>query len=92
MNGGLAYAEFCRLSPDTIRTLEARLGDALGAVHLARCKTKTMRYLNDPDNLLDQDPGWTLDDTLQAEFYAIEETLRSILRLPKRPVSVEEVC
>lgn len=90
MDGGLTYAEFCSLSPDTIRSLQLQLKYTIQNVSTELSRARSLRYMNDPDNLLEQDSTALLNDELLNELYSMEEMLVSMFRLRKPPADVEK--
>lgn len=90
LDGGLTYAEFCRLSPDTIRSLHLQLKDTVKNVSNELFRARSLRYMNDPDNILDQDSTVSFNNALLNELYSMEEELVSIFRLRKPPMDVQE--
>lgn len=90
MDGGLTYAEFCSLSPDTIRSLQLQLKYTIQNVSSELSRARSLRYMNDPDNLLEQDSTALLNDELLNELYSMEEMLVSMFRLRKPPADVEK--
>lgn len=90
MDGGLTYAEFCSLSPDTIRSLQLQLKYTIQNVSTELSRARSLGYMNDPDNLLEQDSTALLNDELLNELYSMEEMLVSMFRLRKPPADVEK--
>lgn len=90
MDGRLTYAEFCSLSPDTIRSLQLQLKYTIQNVSSELSRARSLRYMNDPDNLLEQDSTALLNDELLNELYSMEEMLVSMFRLRKPPADVEK--
>ncbi|KAH9996187.1 hypothetical protein F4779DRAFT_607088 [Xylariaceae sp. FL0662B] len=81
MAGGIPYVEFCRLNPDSIRSYNLQLKEVLERLYVERYRVMSIRYMNDPDGLLDQieaDRNSNID-TLRT----IEEALSSIFRVRK---------
>ncbi|KAK7756975.1 hypothetical protein SLS62_000991 [Diatrype stigma] len=90
VSGGLTYAEFCRLSPDIIRTLHVQLKSLVKHVSDEMYSARTLRYMNDPDNILEQDATPSLNDTLLNELYSLEDTLISMFKLTKPAIYAPE--
>ncbi|KAI8629632.1 hypothetical protein F5Y19DRAFT_72473 [Xylariaceae sp. FL1651] len=78
--GGLTYPEFCRLNPDTIRSLILQLKEVTDDLFLERSRAQTLRYTNDPDGLL-QGVIVVVKKPIIDTLRTIEEVLVSILQI-----------
>lgn len=79
IGGGLTYPEFCRLNPDTIRSLILQLKEVTDDLFLERSKLVSCHYLDDPDGRRGMKEMVVSESSL-ATLHAIEEVLVSILR------------
>ena len=77
--GGLSYAQLCRLDPDAIRSLHRELRDVAAKLAHDRARAQSMRYLNDPDGLLDREDAPPLDNSRVEQLFALEERIASAL-------------
>ncbi|KAI1496004.1 hypothetical protein F5X99DRAFT_92545 [Biscogniauxia marginata] len=80
--GGLTYPEFCRLNPDTIRSLNLQLKELTDELNAELNRVHSLRYLNDPDDLL-QDEKPTFKKSVVDGFSTIEKILRSLFQIHK---------
>ncbi|KAI0422675.1 hypothetical protein F5X98DRAFT_324934 [Xylaria grammica] len=80
--GGLTYPEFCRLNPDTIRSLILQLKEVTDDLFLERTRVQSLHYGNDPDGVL-QGERMLIEESSFNTLRAIEEVLVSILQLRK---------
>ncbi|KAI1636488.1 hypothetical protein F4809DRAFT_609040 [Biscogniauxia mediterranea] len=80
--GGLPYPEFCRLNTDTIRSLNLQLKELTDELNAEWNRVHSMRYLNDPDDLL-QDEKPTFKKSLIDGLRTIEEVLQSLFQIQK---------
>ncbi|KAI0903268.1 hypothetical protein F4823DRAFT_568861 [Ustulina deusta] len=80
--GGLTYQEFCRLNPDTIRSIILQLKEVTDDLFLERCRVQSLRYGNDPDGIF-QNEKLIINDSIINTLRATEELLISILQLRK---------
>ncbi|KAI1079019.1 hypothetical protein F5B20DRAFT_189907 [Whalleya microplaca] len=93
--GGLTYAEFCRLNPDTIRSLNLQLKETADRLYVERNRVQSIRYMSHPDDFLSHEPS--ANETDMNTLRATEEVLVSILRIRPAakadggPVEGEEV-
>ncbi|KAI0023847.1 hypothetical protein F4780DRAFT_26034 [Xylariomycetidae sp. FL0641] len=79
LEGGLTYPEFCRLNPDTMRSLNLQLKDLVEDLFLARRKAESARYINDPDSVLDVEVSVVKKSTIEG-LQSVEEILASLLQ------------
>ena len=77
--GGLTYAELCRLDPESIRSLYLGLKNIVDELAQDRNRVLSLRYMNDPDNLLDQEDTPLLGDARVEKLFAMEERIASTL-------------
>ncbi|KAI5920744.1 hypothetical protein F4810DRAFT_405812 [Camillea tinctor] len=80
--GGIPYPEFCRLNPDTIRSLKLQLKELTDELNAEWNRVHSMRYLNDPDDLL-QDEKPAFKKSLIDGLRTVEEVLRSLFQMRK---------
>ena len=77
--GGLTYSQLCRLDPDAIRSLHRELRDVAAKLAHDRARAQSMRYLNDPDGLLDREDAPPLDNSRVEHLFTLEERIASTL-------------
>ncbi|KAI1419867.1 hypothetical protein F5Y12DRAFT_187300 [Xylaria sp. FL1777] len=78
--GGLTYPQFCRLNPDTIRSVILQLKEVTDDLFLERCRVQSLRYGNDPDSIMQNEELIFKKSSMDA-LQSIEELLISILKL-----------
>ncbi|KAI0599918.1 hypothetical protein F4775DRAFT_591022 [Biscogniauxia sp. FL1348] len=80
--GGLPYPEFCNLNTDTIRSLNLQLKELTDELNAEWNRVHSMRYLNDPDDLL-QDEKPALNKSLIDGLRTVGEVLQSLFQIRK---------
>ncbi|KAI1823268.1 hypothetical protein F4861DRAFT_337668 [Xylaria intraflava] len=78
--GGLTYPEFCRLNPDTIRSLVFQLKEVTDDLFLERCRLQSLRYGQGPDSFLN-DENLVIKESSMTMLRTIEEVLTSIFQI-----------
>ncbi|KAI1338314.1 hypothetical protein F5Y15DRAFT_416960 [Xylariaceae sp. FL0016] len=78
--GGLTYPEFSRLNPDTMRSLNLQLKEVVDDLFLERSRVESIRYTNDPDNLLEAEDLRVKQSDIDG-LRTIEEVITSIFQI-----------
>ncbi|KAI1131816.1 hypothetical protein F5Y10DRAFT_232615 [Nemania abortiva] len=81
--GGLTYPEFCRLNPDTIRSLILQLKEVTDDMFLERSRAQTLRYKNSPKNLSRNEGLIMISPDIINTLRTLEEVIVGILQIRK---------
>ncbi|CAJ2499856.1 Uu.00g027090.m01.CDS01 [Anthostomella pinea] len=90
LSGGLTYLEFSRLNPDTIRSVTLQLKTLEDNLFLERRRVESMRYVNDPDGLL-EDAKLTVKKCDMEGLSTAQEVISSLFRCSNSPPSPQRL-
>lgn len=87
--GGITYPEFIRLNPDTIRSLILQLRETSRSLSVESTRIRSMRFLNDPDKILDYET-WSVKDEDASALKSIQEVLQPLFQIRTMDDEMEE--
>ncbi|KAH8197537.1 hypothetical protein TruAng_008273 [Truncatella angustata] len=82
--GGITYPEFCRLNPDTVRSLNVQLKEIVDNFKMECFRARSFRYTVDPD-MVPADDNEEPDDQNIDALGSIQEVLADLFQVKRRP-------
>ncbi|KAI0126759.1 hypothetical protein BJ170DRAFT_417852 [Xylariales sp. AK1849] len=81
LEGNITYPEFCRLNPDTIRSLSLQLKEVSESLNATVGLMDSLRYSNDPDDILGDSKQLELRKSDYDTLKVIKEVLTSLFQI-----------